>query len=382
MKRLNITIILATVLLLAGCKKTNTDMQNDVSDNIPITSQSTAKQVAYAEGNLRKIGAEIAKLAKDDDFVNFVRTEARKKFDSEYEVLISDLKKNSIWASKLNSPNLNEGLAAFRNIGGISGYNFYPQIFIPKFQHDEESNNSSLSQYDSIKVVFYGGSTGNEESLATASYPAYSIDSAGLLHYWGIVDENYANENEVWVFSLSESVDAQGRLILPCSDDDPCGGGGGTGGGGTGGGGTGGGGTNPDIDPVPTIPHPRVNDPTHALVNCQIEHMRVNVFYESWLAGKSEVSIRAVLHCHNNRALGFFNQFEEHYDSDQKNGNSYLGRLIRKFTRKEIRNGNIILVNYPLQIGWQLWMSIVTLFFLIMLFLKEIIGQQVFAVLQ
>ncbi len=230
MQKLNLSIFLAIMLLIVGCKKTNKDVQNDFVDSTPITSQSAAKQVAYAEANLKKIGAEIALLSKDDDFVNFVRTQARKKFDQEYEVLIEDLKKNPTWGAKMNTKNLNEGLAAFKNIGGTNGGNYYPQIYIPTFQYEEDEsvNNSTSLLADSILYMFYGGNAEIDSATNTSdSYPAYFLNSTGNFEYSRMVNEEYANTHEVWVFSLNEVVNSAGRPTLPCYDPDgtmiPCG---------------------------------------------------------------------------------------------------------------------------------------------------------------
>jgi len=47
MRKLNLIFFLGIILLIAGCKKTSSEVQNVTFDNTPITSQSAAKQVAY-----------------------------------------------------------------------------------------------------------------------------------------------------------------------------------------------------------------------------------------------------------------------------------------------------------------------------------------------
>lgn len=359
MQKLNLSIFLALMLFIAGCKKTNNDMQNAIPDVVPITSQSATKQVAYAEANLKKIGEEIAKLTKDEAFVDFVHDEVRKKFDKEYEVPIELLQRNSNWSAKMNTKNLNEGVAAFKNIGGVGGGNFFPQIYIPTFQYNEDeniSNTSNLAIADSIKYVFYGGSNPETASALNinSSSPAYKLNAAGELVYWGMVNEAYANENEVWVFSLNESLDSQGKMMLPevpCEDPiyNPC-----TGGGGGGGTGNGGGGSNdPDFDPVESIrsTNPNMGNPTHNVVNFKIQNMVVKEHKENWLAGASDVAIRAVLNTHNNREDGLANPAaDKQYKSDQ--ASNFLGKLICKVKRKKIRNQITFNANYTLQTGW------------------------------
>lgn len=191
-QKIKLTFVFAMIFFIAGCKKTTNDMQANISDVIPITSQSAAKQVAYAETNLRKIGTEIAKLTKDPAFVNFIHNEVNKKFDQEYEVLIDNLKKNPIWSTKLNSKNLNEGLAAFKNIGGPDGGNYFPQIYLPKFQYDEDNNSNNVSSNNTSNVdgeeilyMFYGGNAEVDTTHNHESFPAYIKDVTDSLIYWG-----------------------------------------------------------------------------------------------------------------------------------------------------------------------------------------------------
>lgn len=348
--------------MIAGCEKTNDEMNNDSQSVIPITSKSAAKQVAYAEENLKKIGAEVAILAKDIAFVNFVKAEVGKKFDEEYEVLIEDLKKNSIWNSKLGTTKINEGLSAFKNLDGGKAGSFYPQIYMPNLQYKEDEgifNLSSNGLDDQIYYVFFGGNAEDidESSLVDDKKMGYILNQNDSLVEWGLIDEAFANENDVWILSLNESVNSAGRLAPICEDGNgntiPCGSGGGTGGGGTGGG-TGGGGVDPDYDPVESLlpNHPTVDDANFQPVKCKIENMSVRVYYESWLAGKSEVCIKANLSCHNNRALGALNGNvnEGYYRSNQYSNR--LGKYIRKFSRKEIRRQTSVPINYSLQTGW------------------------------
>ena len=355
MKKLFYLMVILVFTTILSCKKTVFELQSDSRQEVPITMQSTEKQVAYAEHYLKQVGSEIARLNNDESFTDFVRNEVRKKFDTEYEVLISDLKKNSSWANKLNSKLLNEGLNAFKNIGGNTENSFYPQIYIPKFQFEEDeqiSNNSSnLTANNIIYYVFYGGDSDSDTATnLNVSYPGYIRNEAGELEFWGQISEYFANSNEVWVFSISESVNAEGRSILPCHDENglivPCLGMGG------GGSGSGSGTSDPDADPVESFlpTHPTVGNPSFALVNCKVENMTVNVTYESWLAGKSEVSIKAQLTCHNNRKLGDLNAETKQYRSDQYSNR--LGKLIRKFSRREVKNSTQIFVNYSLQQGW------------------------------
>ena len=114
----------------------------------------------------------------------------------------------------------------------------------------------------------------------------------GQYQFYTMVDEDYANEHEVWVFSLNETP----QLMDYCQlYPEECGGGVGGGGGGT-----------PDDDPTDAPlryePFPELN---HQKINFKIQYMRFSRFAnnESWLAGASEIAIKAKLACHNGRAL-------------------------------------------------------------------------------
>lgn len=340
MQKLNITITLAIMLMIVGCKKTSSDLQVDSFDSSPITSQSAAKQVAYAATNLKKIGTEIAKLTKDPAFVSFVESQASKKFGGEYAVLIEKLIQNPVWSNKLNTQNLKEGLASFKN---LNGRNFYPQIYIPKLLQDEEnsinnftSQTNNVGEDDSVKIVIYGGdSIPNNSSLI---YPGYIVDTDGDLIDWGFINEEYANDHNVWVFSLNEVVDDQGRLMLPpCDPSDPdCTGSGG-----------GGGGTPPAPSSIIGI-----NDLSNGIgLNFRINKIKVKQHKENWLAGQSEVSINAWSNCRNGRVAGSASAPFQDYLTDVTYSDS-KGILIKNVKRRDVKDQTEFTINYHLNTNW------------------------------
>ncbi len=365
MKKIIFTVIVSTIIGTIGCRKTDQNLESKipVPDKIPITHQSIKNQISFAEENLKVIGLELAKLAKNKEFVNFVHNEVKKKFDGEYEVLIQDLQKNSTWKNQLNIPAINNALNAFKNIAGNS---FYPHVYIPKFLKDEEGNNtkkntqtnstSSIANRETsvneLDFIFYGGDqeVDPNPSSTPLTYPGYVLNTTNnQLESVGQIDENYANEHEVWVLGINESVNDLAQLIL---DDN----GGGGSGGGSGGSGSGGGGTYTCTDVDCDLSQTSVNTPIfdnsagHLTVNCKIGDMAVKDPKESWVAGAAEVSIRAKLSCHNDRERGMPTGATLHYRSNQYS--NLLGRLIRKFKRKEIKNQDIVTVDYILQEDW------------------------------
>lgn len=294
--------------------------------------------------------------------MEFVHTETKNKFDGEHEVLIQDLQKNSSWKQKMNMPIINSALNAFKNIDGV---NYYPQIYIPKFQHEEDMKegkndippNSNVEE-DLIVYIYYSGDA--EVDSATnenETYAGYVLDSSNNLVYWGMVNEEYANDNEVWIISLNESVGNEGNYCPPefvngvyqyCPEsvNGCCGSGGGGGGDPTGCNG------DPNCDPTAQSLtwHPDMD--LHNPVSCKIDQMVVKNHKESWLAGASEISIRAALNCHNNLELGRHISIAGNmqYRSDQNS--NYLGNVIKKFKRREVKNHTVKYVSYSLQTRW------------------------------
>ena len=347
MKSLIPRLITAIVLFtFPACQKTEQALQS-----IPnVAALNIRDQVAYIDRHLRAITEELAILCSEKEFVSFVHTEVKKKFDGEYEVLINDLKKNSRWSGKLGSPKMSNALNAFKN---IDGNNYYPQVYIPMFQHEEdmkEDKDYSLPQGlgEQIIYIYYNGAAEIDTATNTAeSYPGYILNSNNQLEYWGMVNEAYANENEVWIISTNESVNNNGYICPdpfvpescnPNPPDNP----------------PGGGCTGPDCDPneypaSATPIHPDMG--LHNPVSFKIEYMIIKDHKESWLAGASEIAIRAKLNCHNNLELGNPRPAPSvQYKSDQCS--NYIGNKIYKFKRKDIRNQNSKLVNYTLQSNW------------------------------
>ncbi|MCB0741884.1 MAG: hypothetical protein R2796_06745 [Chitinophagaceae bacterium] len=235
-----------------------------------------------------------------------------------------------------------------------SGKRLFPQIYIPHFQYIEDYPESqtkinksmdSNSFSDEPIYVFYSGDPEVDSATNNEIWPGYKLIN-GQYQFYTMVDENFANENEVWVFSLNETVNFNGLYTPydPCEipNSPDCGGGGGGGGGGN----------SPDDDPT-DAPAARIDFPNlgHQKTNFKIEYMRVRDYKESWLAGASEVAIKAKLTCHNGRELGIVNGVQKEYSSDQYSNK--LGKLIKKVKRKDIRYVNLLTINYPLQTEWQ-----------------------------
>jgi hypothetical protein len=352
--------MLLTAMFFGACKKDNSlDVQVPEAS---IVTKSAAEQVKYAEVNLKKIANTVGKLTQNPEFVNFVHTEVAKKRDGQFEVLITRLLKSPVWGPQLNTKELNEGLDAFKN---LQGTDFYPQIYIPKMQNDEDNhatnftatNNTTAS--DDVKVVVYGGEVAGVPE--DAPHPSYNVNDNGILVPFQDIAEPYANDNEVWVFSINEIITTNGLLALPtdgaCGPSDPnypeCtyGGGGGSGGGGGGGGSSSGSNENDPEEAFLRDAHPDMN--LHNPVNFEIENMTVKKTHEYWLSGSSEISIRASLNTINGReygnpALGY-KQYKTFVDEEF---GKLTGRLLYVFKRKWIKNDEPQEIHKKLQNGW------------------------------
>lgn len=141
---------------------------------------------------------------------NIIREKARLKFDEEYEVLIKNLFDEPVIKS-LVSPSVSEKL--HNDLYKRSGLHIYPQIYIPTFQYLED--NGLMHRFDSTELppvfVFYSGDPEVDSAQNNEVYPGYILVE-GEFHFYTMVDEEYANENEVWVFSLNETVNEQARV--------------------------------------------------------------------------------------------------------------------------------------------------------------------------
>jgi hypothetical protein len=348
--------VLLSMLLIAmffgACKKDNSlDVQVPEAS---IVTKSAAEQVKYAEVNLKKIANTVGKLTQNPEFVNFVHTEVAKKRDGQFEVLITRLLKSPIWGPQLNTKELNEGLEAFKN---LQGTDYYPQIYIPKMQNDEEnqatnftaSNNTTGSE--DVKVIVYGGEVAGVPE--DAPHPSYSVDDDGLLIPFQDIDEPYASENEVWIFSINEVITTNGLLALPTGDCGPnsseypeC----------TYGGGGGGGSSSSSNEDDPeelsfraTHPAMNLNNP----VNFKIENMLVKHHKENWLGGYSEIHIRAALNTINGRHEGVPTDDYWQYKTDQDVSTGKLrGKKVAYFSWKDVENSKNKAINVNMQSGW------------------------------
>lgn len=200
------------------------------------------------------------------------------------------------------------------------------------------SDNMPTAYEHEVEYILYDG---NEERKV---FPAWELDDNNVLVQNGNnIDENYALENPVYIISLNENVDDNGKIPPPA--DDPIL-------------------RDPPPPPAGLVlkrdpPPPPPANPT--LINLKINDIGINCLNESWVAGKSDVSIRAERLTWNGKMDGQINGADGSYSSDRSTSD-LRGILIRQFYRDETWNGTSLqmkTVNFNLQYNWQFvnWFS-------------------------
>ncbi len=168
------------------------------------------------QNELFSAGIAIGEMYGKPGFRELVYSEVDKKFDGDFNVLVTNLEKNYPEKELLKSGRMEGPAEYFRKIGR------YPQIYIPFYE--ELSRKKKLGKQDPVFLIY---SDENE----SGKYEGYVIDRNGGLTGLGfLIDEDYAMENEVWVISLNERVDSQGNVvyenpvqesILRCAGEGP-----------------------------------------------------------------------------------------------------------------------------------------------------------------
>lgn len=255
---------------------------------------------------MKTIISELAPLFKDAAFINYLHTEIAKKFDGDNNVLVKTILENPMYSYKANAAKMQIALNAFK---GLDGENLYPQIFIPFFDKHKANRKNIAARnelMDGVEVVIYDGNEG------VTTLPIYEYNAQdSLLETPDVADEAYANQNEVYVISLNETVGNNGELPPPITGS---------------------------------------TGSTQAAVNFRIKDLTVKDRKESWVAGASEIHIKAVGSTWNHRQFGFPNSAFVDYNVLRSADNN-KGHEIKKIPRSEI-GYPIFNINYPLHTNW------------------------------
>jgi hypothetical protein len=295
------------------------------------------KDYIFLNQKLKQLAIVLGPLIKNPSFRSIIINKVNQKFDEEYEMLIKDIFSDESIKSVVSYSKIEK---IHTDLYERSGIHLYPQIYIPMYQYLEDNNRNAArtSTEEEPVLVFYSGNP-DVDSSHNETLPGYKLVNDELV-YFTMVNEEYANEHEVWVFNINEVVDEEGRIIPSLLDENPEGDGGTP---------TGGYDDDPEDAPSKFVPFPELG---HNKINFKIQYMRVRNPKESWLSGSSEIAIKAKLVCHNGRDLGLpYPAEKKEYSSDQYSNK--LGKLIIKVKRKDVKEQNILTVNYPLQTNWQ-----------------------------
>ncbi len=269
-------------------------------------------QLAYSKFHLTTLAQSVSQVAKDPIFREQLYLQIDRKLtkSEEASVLIEALANltdanSSNYSKRLkeistrNNRDFSESLNAFKN---VSEYPLYPQIYIPFYETHSTAQAGFRQSNDSSPTIIIGtGDKGQENAL----YPGYKINEHGELEELDfLISEEYAESNEVWVVSLSDSYFASN-------------------------------------EPTVENPHGRVlsNGP-----DAKILRMKALEHKEEWAYGDSEVHIITVFSTYNYSQI-----LDKHYE-----GSEYQGGKIRDFSRKDVKNERWKDVNFYILNDWDI----------------------------
>jgi len=221
------------------------------------------------------LGQAALRMADDPQFRSVLYQEIEKQFDGDYNVLFEHLqyvrqRQNTYPGARMTDTHeigagFLESIDAFK---GIEGTDYYPQIYIPYYEALNERKGGSAnmrvsSDHLSPVLVLYADDNPDD------AFPGYQLDADGNLVDTGmLIDEEYAQNNEVWVMSLNESTCAYDSGVPEICDPKSAVGGGSS--------------------------HPGGGGGTVA-PSARIYHLGIRCRKERWLGGKSEVRILVAL---------------------------------------------------------------------------------------
>jgi hypothetical protein len=198
--------------------------------------------------------------------------------------------------------NLSRFINLLLPLPSIDNDDYYPQIYIHEYEAHKLAGRLAPPYNNKMPVVVIH--SGDEK----AEYTGYTLDANNnFIQLATPVNERYAELNEVWVISINETLN---RGVAP---------------------------TQITQEPDPNDKVVRIN------ISPKFEKMTVKSHKESWVAGKSDVCIKAYSHFING---------DDHAVPGSPN-NSYRvyltsddAELIRKFKRKDIKNKKEQTINW------------------------------------
>lgn len=252
-------------------------------------------QKEYAHYHLSSLAEITLKLASDDTFSREIHEKIRQTEGEDYRVLIEDLD----LLTRLDESARSEYVISIEAFKSVTDEPLFPQLYIP-FYENHHGNTNSRKASDSDPTIIIG--TG-DEGRENATYTGYKLNASGLLEPLDFqISEEYASQNEVWVFSISESTPS----VIDYNEDFPNG-------------------------RVQTLD-----------ADARINWMKVKDHKEEWAYGASEVHILTVFSDYN-----YANIEPKYYGGD-----IYQGGKIRDFSRKEVKNESGKSLNFYILADW------------------------------
>src|ERR1700748_852423 len=201
--------VLSLFIVTVGCKKQQAKVI--VNHEQPKNSLMSAKagvtieeKRIYLENALKNVAKYVVEEAKNNkDAKQAIYKELEKNIDGDDNALID------IFSTGIPALYSNEAFkSALSVFSDLDGDKYFPQVFIPSY--GTLKNNDKINNAPEITCVFY---TGDETQDAVMSY---TLDGRGIWQEAGKVTENFTNNRELWVFSLNETfTNVIDRSIVP-----------------------------------------------------------------------------------------------------------------------------------------------------------------------
>lgn len=185
--------------LATSCEKSDIGVNNDFD----------MREDSFLEGELIHVGNRLFNFVLDDfdEFRCFVYKEIEKQFDGDYNVLINIIDEKFIKKKKHNECILEGEFGRY-----FDDRDIFPQIYIPFFE--ELKMKGKLGKKNPVLVYYVDE---NDNGL----YPGYVVDENGKQNKLDfLISEKYAENNEVWVFSINERVDGNGKVVYNNEEDN------------------------------------------------------------------------------------------------------------------------------------------------------------------
>jgi hypothetical protein len=292
--------ITLTTLFLVSCQKEDHPFVNNENDKIE--NKSLEEQIEYTKYHLLKIGSVISKLYQNAEFRTKLRSDLlAKNNNTESTILIIELisgenSKKYSFISNDDKVTLINGINAFKD---IDGRDWEPEIYLPNF----EDQNKTLYPTKPVVIPFVV-----EEDDDT--YEGYQENNQGQLERLPdeISEEMSNNHGNVIILKLSEDVenDENDEEIV-------------------------------DIQPS-----------GYYSKSVYLQWIKVKEHKESWVAGASEINIKAVFENHYGTTLSD----DEYLSTTRSSYGKTSDCRICDVTRKNVKKKTKIDTNYLLQYQW------------------------------